>query len=122
MKKETLVKNVVAMADKLSKSNPELYVLVQQSPNGVGVLFTPRSEARAQWAKKMLTEMRENYPRSSVKLTDPERKIVVVEFEDWHEVRGTGVALCSPTDEFDTRVGIAVAYAKWEGIVIPDFV
>jgi hypothetical protein len=122
MKKETLVKNVVTMAEKLSKSNPELYVLVQQSPNGVGVLFAPRSEARAQWVEKVLTEMRENYPRSAVKLTDPERKVVVVEFRNWHKVCGTGVALCSLTDEFDTRVGIAVAYAKWVGDTVPDFV
>lgn len=122
MKKETLVKNVVAMADKLSKSNPELYVLVQQAPNGIGVLFTPRSEARAQWVEKMLTEMEKNYPHSSVRLTDPKRKIVVVEFEECGEVYGTGVALCSPTDEFDTRVGIAVAYAKWKGFTVPDFV
>jgi hypothetical protein len=122
MNKETFRKNVVTMAIELSRSNPSLHVYVQQTPDTVTVHFTPRSEMRVRWVEEMLTEMKENYPRSSVKLTDPERKIVVVEFEDWHEVCGTGVALCSPTDEFDTRVGIAVAYAKWVGILVPDFV
>jgi hypothetical protein len=122
MNKETFRTNVVTMANKLSRSNPNLYVYVQQTPDTVTVHFAPRSEMRARWVDEMLTEMKENYPHSSIKLIDPERKIVVVEFEDWHEVCGTGVALCSPTDVFDTRVGVAVAYAKWEGIVIPDFV
>lgn len=122
MNKEAFRKNVVTMAIELSRSNPSLHVYVQQTPDTVTVHFTPRSEMRVRWVEEMLTEMKENYPHSSVKLTDPERKIVVVEFEDWHEVCGTGVALCSPTDEFDTRVGIAVAYAKWVGILVPDFV
>lgn len=122
MNKETFKKNVVTMANKLSHSNPDLYVCVQNTPDTVRVHFAPRSEVRARWVDEMLTTMKENYPRSSVKLADSGRKIVVVEFEDWHEVRGTGVALCSPTDDFDTRVGVAVAYAKWEGVAIPDFV
>lgn len=122
MNKEAFRKNVVTMADKLSRSNPSLYVYVQQAPDTVTVHFAPRSEMRARWVDEMLTTMKENYPHSSVKLADSERKIVVVEFENWYEVCGTGVALCSPTDNFDTRVGVAVAYAKWEGIVIPDFV
>lgn len=122
MNKETFKKNVVTMANKLSHSNPDLCVCVQHTPDAVTVLFVPRSEARARWVDEMLTQMKENYPHSSIKLTDPERKIVVVQFEDLREVCGTGVALCSPTDKFDTRVGIAVAYAKWEGFIVPDFV
>lgn len=122
MNKETFVMNVVTMANKLSHSNPDLYVYTQQAPGAITVHFASRSEVRTRWAEEMLTLMKENYPHSSIKLTDPERKIVVVEFEDLHEVCGTGVALCSPTDNFDTRVGVAVAYAKWEGISIPDFV
>lgn len=122
MNKETFKKNVVTMANKLSYSNPDLCVCVQHTPDAVTVHFAPRSEVRALWVDEMLTQMKENYPHSSIKLTDPERKIVVVQFEDLREVCGTGVALCSPTDKFDTRVGIAVAYAKWEGFIVPDFV
>lgn len=122
MNKETFRKNVDTMANKLSRSDPNLCVCVQHTPDTVTVHFVPRSEVRARWVGEMLARMRESYPYSSIQLIDPERKIVVVQFEDLHEVRGTGVALCSPTDKFDTRVGIAVAYAKWEGITVPDFV
>lgn len=122
MNKEVFKANVATMAKKLSQSNPNLYVHVQQTPDMVTIHFAPRSKARARWVEKMLTEAKEKYPRSSIVVIDPERKIVVVEFEDQHEIHGTGVALCSPTDKFDTRVGVAVAYAKWEGITIPDFV
>lgn len=122
MNEETFKKNVVTMANKLSHSNPNLYVCVQQAPHTVTIHFIPRSDARAQWVGEMLARMRENYPYSSIQLTDPERKIVVIQFKDLYGVRGTGVALCSPADKFDTRVGIAVAYAKWKGITIPDFV
>lgn len=122
MNKETFRKNVITMANKLSHSNPSLYVYVQHTPDTIAVHFTPRSEVRDQWVKEKLNELHDNYPKSFIKLACPERKIVVVEFKDRYGVCGTGVALCSPTDKFDIGVGIAVAYAKWKGIIIPDFV
>lgn len=122
MNKETFRKNVDTMANKLSRSDPNLSVYVQHTPDAVTVHFAPRSVVRALWVDEMLTQVKEDYPLSSIRLTDPERKIVVVQFEDLYEMCGTGVARCSPADKFDARVGIAVAYAKWKGITVPDFV
>lgn len=122
MKKETFAKNLVALADKFSHSNPSLYASVQQTRDTITIHFIPRAEMRDQWVREMLNEMHRNYPKSFMKLASPERKIVVVEFKERNRVCGTGVALCSPTDKFDIGVGIAVAYAKWKGILVPDFV
>lgn len=33
-----------------------------------------------------------------------------------------GVAKCNPTDEYDLNTGIAIAYARANGIIVPDYV
>ena len=122
MNKENFLNKVETEAKRLSRMNPDLHACIKRIPDGIQILFPSRAEMRDQWVREMLDELHRNYPKSIVKVTSPERKIIVVEFREWGRVCGTGVALCSPTDKFDIGVGIAVAYAKWKGILVPDFV
>lgn len=78
---------------------------------------------REEWANRMIKEMKENYPNSTVLLNDSFRRVTVVQFADFFgDVCGVGVALCSQKDCFDYKTGVAVAYAKFSGQEIPEFV
>lgn len=78
---------------------------------------------REEWTDRMIKEMKENYPNSTVLLNDSFRRVTVVQFADFFDdVCGVGVALCSQKDCFDYKSGVAVAYAKFSGQEIPEFV
>ena len=51
------------------------------------------------------------------------RNITFLTLVDWRKKETyTSCAICSPQDEFDERVGIAVAYARMFDIEIPEYI
>jgi hypothetical protein len=79
---------------------------------------------RKEWIDQMLTEYSEEYEHwSEIILCDENRKIMVVQFDDyWGDRSGYGISKCSPTDRFDVEVGLAVAFAHFRGYPIPSFI
>lgn len=122
MNYENFIKAVEGLAYKYQKTNPGMYLNVLSSPSGLVVTHGARAELREDWVEVMLEEIREGWPDSKCVLSDPNRKIMVFEFDDSWGDYGVGIAKCSPTDSFDERVGKAVAFAHFRGYDIPDYV
>ena len=94
--------------------------------NDGGVFFRKYltdEEKRKNWVNEMLfekKEMEESRYTFSVKFI---RNITILTLVDWRkEETYTSCAFCSPQDEFDERVGIAVAYARMLDIEIPEYI
>lgn len=123
MLKSVCVNNIVGLCNQYNRTNPELEAKVSKTENSITINFVlNKNRQREMWVAKKLEALRKNYPKTIVRISDPKRGVVVIEFRDHYSVYGTGVALCSANDKFDTRVGMAVAYAKWMDEKIPDFV
>lgn len=123
MNYENFVCAVEGLAKKFHSINPEMYVHINRTDYGLEVTCMPRQEMRDRWVEQMLCEYSDDYESySEVILCDPGRKVMVVRFEDNWCDSGYGVAKCSPTDEFDEEIGMAVAFAHFRGYEIPDFV
>lgn len=88
---------------------------------GIIITFTDEG-SRQEWVEAALAAMKAEYPNTTILLNSKERRLTVVEFADEDTVYGTGIALCSDKDQFDYKVGVAVAFAKFIGADIPDFV
>jgi hypothetical protein len=123
MKYENFVSAVEGLAGKYQKMNPGMYVFVNRTDYGLELTCMPRGQMRKQWVDQMLTEFTNDYiDQSTVVLSDANRKVVVMHFSDGWGDEGYGIAKCSPTDEFDVEVGLAVAFAHFRHYPIPDFV
>lgn len=124
MNYENFVKAVEGLADKYQKMNPDRCMNVISTPSGLVITHGIRTELRKDWIDEMLTEYNEEYEDwSKVILHDENRKVMVVHFADrWGDREGYGISKCSPTDQFDEEVGLAVAFAHFRGYPIPDFI
>lgn len=122
MNYENFVSAVEGLAVKYQKMNPGMYVHVNHTDYGLELTCMPRQQMRDNWVEQMLAEIDEEYPNTEIILSDATRKIMVVQFEDYYGDYGFGIAKCSPTDEFNADVGMAVAFAHFRGYPIPDFV
>ena len=123
MNYENFIKAVEGLADKYQKMNPNMYLSILSSPGGLVVTHGTRMELRKQWVDQMLTEFTNDYiDQSTIVLSDAKRKVIVMHFSDGWGDEGYGIAKCSPTDEFDVEVGLAVAFAHFRHYPIPDFV
>jgi hypothetical protein len=92
------------------------------SHEGVVINFTKETK-RAGWVEEMLFNLQEEFPLYCVEMNDEKRRITVVSFiDELCQIHGTGIALCSSSDKFNPDVGIAVAYAKYTGEKIPDYI
>lgn len=121
MNKNSFVRALANICDKFASNNPDVIANLSCNNGELHLSVVPTEKVRRQWADEMLEELHECYYRSEVVLSDPDRKIVVLSICDG-VYSETAVALCSPNDEFDEKIGIAVAYAKWAGYSIPDFI
>lgn len=127
MNYEGFVKGVEGLAHKYQKTNPNMCISVNRTDYGLELTCAPREKARRQWIDQMLSEYKRDFEDySEIILCDENRKIMVVHFEDfWGDCNGYegyGISKCSPTDQFDKKVGLAVAYAHFRKYPIPDFV
>lgn len=124
MNYENFVGAVEGLALKYQKMNPGMYVHVNHTNYGLELTCMPKKQMRRQWVDQMLTEYSEEFEDwSEVILRDENRKIMVVHFEDsWGDCEGYGISKCSPTDQFDEEIGLAVAFAHFREYPIPDFV
>ena len=122
MNYENFVGAVEGLAVKYQKMNPGMYVHVNHTDYGLELTCMPRQQMRDNWVEQMLAEIEEEYPNTEIILSDATRKIMVVQFEDYYNDYGFGIAKCSPTDEFNEDVGTAVAFAHFRGEAVPDFV
>ena len=122
MNYENFVGAVEGLAVKYQKMNPGMYVHVNHTDYGLELTCMPRQQMRDNWVKQMLAEIDEEYPNTEIILSDATRKIMVVQFEDYYGDYGFGIAKCSPTDEFNADVGMAVAFAHFREEAVPDFV
>ena len=122
MNYENFVGAVEGLAVKYQKMNPGMYVHVNHTDYGLELTCMPRQQMRDNWVEQMLAEIEEEYPNTEIILSDATRKIMVVQFENYYGDYGFGIAKCSPTDEFDAVVGMAVAFAHFCEEAVPDFV
>ena len=124
MNYENFVSAVEGLALKYQRMNPDMYISVNRTDYGLELTCMPKEQMRRQWIDQMLTEYSEDFQDwSEVILCDENRKIMVVHFEDYlGDCEGYGISKCSPTDQFDEEVGLAVAFAYFREYPIPDFV
>jgi hypothetical protein len=125
MNYENFVYAVAGLSQKYVSMNPGMYLHMNINPNGITIIHGNREKARQAWVNTMLAEFNENYATDSkIILCDKNRKVLVAYFEDdsWGDDCGHGIAKCSANDEFDEKVGLAVAFAHFRGYQIPDFV
>ena len=124
MNYENFVCAVEGIAQKYQKMNPDMCVSVNRTDYGLELTYMPKEQMRKQWIDQMLTEYSEDFEDwSEVILCDKNRKIMVVRFEDrWRDREGYGISKCSPTDQFDEEVGLAVAFAHFREYPIPNFI
>ena len=122
MNYENFVGAVEGLAVKYQKMNPGMYVHINHTDYGLELTCMPRQQMRDNWVEQMLAEIDEEYPNTEIILSDATRKIMVVQFEDYYGDYGFGIAKCSPTDEFNADVGMAVAFAHFREEAVPDFV
>ena len=122
MNYENFVSAVEGLALKYQRMNPDMYVHVNHTDYGLELTCMPRQQMRDNWVEQMLAEIDEEYPDTEIILSDATRKIMVVQFEDYYGDYGFGIAKCSPTDEFNADVGMAVAFAHFREEAVPDFV
>lgn len=124
MNYENFVNAVEGLAVKYQRMNPDMGVFVNRTDYGLELTCMPKKQMRQQWVDQMLTEYSEDFEDlSEIILCDESRKIMVVRFEDcWSDRSGYGISKCSPTDQFDKEVGLAVAFAHFCEYPIPDFV
>lgn len=124
MNYENFVSAVESLALKYQRMNPGTYVSINHAAYGLELTCMPKEQMRRQWVELMLTEYGEKFEAwSEVILCDENRKIMVVRFEDRCRYReGYGISKCSPTDQFDEEVGLAVAFAHFREYPIPNFV
>lgn len=124
MNYENFICAVEGLTKKFHSINPDMYVYINRTDYGLEITCMPRREMRDRWVEQMLAEYCDDFENwSEVVLCDEKRKILVASFEDcWGDNCGYGIAKCSPDDEFDAEVGLAVAFAHFRGYEIPDFV
>ena len=125
MNYENFVSAVEGISKKYVSMNPSMYLHMDISPDGIIITHGDREKMRQEWVNRMLTEFNENYAvDSEILLCDKNRKVLVVYFEDdsWGDDCGHGIAKCSADDEFNEKVGLAVAFAHFRGYPIPNFV
>lgn len=125
MNYENFVNAVEGISKKYVSMNPGMYLHMDVSSDGILITHGDREKMRQEWVATMLAEFNENYAvDSEIILCDKSRKVLVVYFEDniWGGDCGHGIAKCSADDEFDEKVGLAVAFAHFRGHQIPDFV
>ena len=80
-------------------------------------------EKREKWVKEILLHKREIDKKGYTFSAKFIRNITILTLVDWRkEETYTSCAFCSPQDEFDERVGIAVAYARMLDIEIPEYI
>lgn len=124
MNYENFIGAVDGLILKYQRMNPDMYVSVNRTDYGLELTCMPKEQMRKQWVDQMLTEYSEDFENwSEVILCDKNRKIMVVQFEDcWGDRYGYGISKCSPTDQFDEDIGMAVAFAHFRSYPIPDFI
>lgn len=122
MNYENFVSAVEGLALKYQRMNPDMCVSVNRTDYGLELSCMPKEQMRDNWVEQMLAEIEEEYPNTEIILSDATRKIMVVQFEDYYGDYGFGIAKCSPTDEFNADVGMAVAFAHFREEAVPDFV
>ena len=122
MNYENFVGAVEGLALKYQRMNPDMCVSVNRTDYGLELSCMPKEQMRDNWVEQMLAEIEEEYPNTEIILSDATRKIMVVQFEDYYGDYGFGIAKCSPTDEFNADVGMAVAFAHFREEAVPDFV
>ena len=76
-------------------------------------MFVSREDFN-EWAQKMKEDFVCNYQR--YRSIAEGRMIIVVDKKNGK----VGIARCHPDDEFNTRIGLAIAYARVRGIDIPN--
>ena len=121
MKKHEFIKAIHNVCAKYHKSGGDL-AGIGVGYEGITIEFTNKSK-RAGWVEDMLFCLNDDFPNYHILVNDKKRRIVVIELVDEDgAVFGTGVALCSKNDTFNSEVGLAVAYANAVGEDIPDYV
>jgi hypothetical protein len=86
-------------------------------PDSCGlVIYFPTKAER--WAVKVAGKARKAANRGE--LTIEMREQVTAVF--LHESRASGIAICSPLDDYDADVGVAIAYCRAICEPIPDYV
>lgn len=120
---DALFNGVNGLAKKYQEKNPGMCVSVNRTDHGLELTCMPKEQMRRQWVDQILDEYREDFENwSEVILCDENRKIMVFYFDDYCGNEGYGISKCSPTDQFDKEVGLAVAFAHFREYPIPDFV
>ena len=124
MNYENFVSAVEGLALKYQRMNPDMCVSVNRTDYGLELSCMPKEQMRRRWIDQILAEYSEDFEDfSETILYDKNRKIMVVHFEDsWSDRKGYGISKCSPTDQFDEEVGLAVAFAHFQGYPIPNFI
>lgn len=124
MNYENFVNAVEGLALKYQRMNPNMCVSVNRTDYGLELTCMLKEQMRKQWIDQMLTEYSEEFEDwSNVIVCDKNRKIMLVHFEDgWGSREGYGISKCSPTDQFDEEVGLAVAFAHFCEYPIPYFI
>ena len=124
MKYENFISAVEGLALKYQRMNPDMCVSVNRTDYGLELIHMPKEQRRRRWIDQVLAEYNEEFEFwSKVVLCDENRKIMVIHFEDRRGYcGGYGISKCSPADQFDEEVGLAVAFAHFREYPIPDFV
>ena len=122
MNYNSFIDAVEELVKKYTLANPEKFLEIYATDEGFNAVHGNRSVLRANWVEAMLNELADSSYDVNVILCDAQRKVMVIEFlSDW-EYDGHGIAKCSPSDEFDEKVGTAVAWAHFCDYEIPNYV
>lgn len=122
MKYDSFINAVEELVKKYALANPEEFLEAYTTDEGLNIVHGNRSALRANWVEAMLIELADSDYDDHIILCDARRKVMVIEFVDPWDDGGYGVAKCSPNDEFDERVGKAVAWAHFQEYEIPNYV
>lgn len=120
MKREGLLLAIDALCKTYQKENGDIEHYAQ-TDSGIVISFSNKPR-REKWIEERLEDLKKFFPYSTVLLNSPKKRMTVVEFSDHFGVCGTGISYCSENDIFDYKTGIAVAYAHFLDIPIPDFI
>lgn len=123
MNYNSFIDAVEELVKKYTLANPEKFLEIYATDEGFNAVHGNRSVLRANWVEAMLDELGDSNYDIDVILCDAQRKVMVIKFEDcWNDSEDYGIAKCSPSDEFDEKVGTAVAWAHFCDYEIPNYV
>ena len=111
----TLIRSVIKNFNCIFDADLAVEPLPRSCGYGLYIYLSTKAE---RWAVKMARRARNAANCGEATIQMGERVTVV----SVHEFKSIGTAICAPGDKYDPDLGLAIAYARAMGEVIPDYV